>query len=249
MPTKATTKSKKEKPQQQQALLSSSFVHLGPPFAGQGPYPGGVWGLLPPPDGRSTPCPGYWAFVRRFPTIGGVVAQLGAATGTGAGSCVLYSGYQYVFKATVGGDHVIVLTMNMGPVSRLPRYGRVQIAGVLQIMGPGGHWADFYDDLPGNTSVTLVIRPRIQAGGLYTLKFGVAPIVENAGYGSYGEAILNSARLTQYLPYGVQAGTLAGPKATKRDDLLSSLINSGEEQEAQPISLEEASALGVSYSS
>ncbi|HEV2803171.1 MAG TPA: hypothetical protein VGW12_22075 [Pyrinomonadaceae bacterium] len=250
MPTKASTKSKKGKSQQQQQQsFTSSYVHLGPPFAGQGPYPGGQWGLLPPPDGRSTPCPGYWAFVRRYPTVGGIVAQLGANAGTGAGSCVLYSGYQYVFKPTVSGYHFIVLTLNLGPISRSHRYGKVQVAGVLQIMGPGGHWADFYEELPSNTSATLVIQPLIQAGGTYTLRFGAAPIVNNAGYQSYGEAIVNSASLIQYLPYGAQAGKLAPPKDAKRDALLSSFIKAGGEQEAQPISLEEAATLGVGYSS
>lgn len=252
MASKASTKSKKGKPQkpQNQQTLTSSCIHLGPPFAGPGPYPGGSWSLLPPPDGRSAPCPGYWAYVKRYPTVGGVVAQLGAETGTGAGSCVLYSGYQYVFTATYSGYQTFALTMNLGPVTRRPRYGRVQIAGVLQLMGPGGRWGDFYDDLPSNTSVCLVMTPLLQAGGLYTLRFGVAPIVENAGYGSYGEAILNSAELNQYLPYGAQAGQLtASGKEAGASGLLASILNSSDEQETEEISLHEAAALGVGYSS
>ncbi|HYG08929.1 MAG TPA: hypothetical protein VD835_03035 [Pyrinomonadaceae bacterium] len=248
MPTKTATKSKKAKPQSPQALIASN-VHLGPPFAGQGPYPGGAWGIFPAPDGRIVPCPGFWGFSRHFPTTGGIVAQLGAETGTGVAGCALYSGYQYIFKPTVAGEQTFILTLNMGPVSRRPRYGSVQIAGVLQIMGPGGHWADFYEDLPSNTGVTLAIRPRIQAGGIYTLRFGVAPIVNNAGYQSYGEAILNSAELKQYLPYGAQVAQAARPKAEQGGAALNSLLNSVDEQEAQNISLHEAATLGVGYSS
>lgn len=249
MPTKSSTKSKTGKSQPQQQALTSSYVHLGPPFAGQGPYPGGQWGLMAPPDGRSTPCPGYWGYIKRYPTVGGIIAQLGALPDTGAVPCSLYAGYQYVFKATVSGYHIIVLTLNLGPISRSHRYGKVQIAGVLQIMGPGGHWADFYEELPSYSSVTLLIQPLIQAGGIYTLRFGAAPIVQNVGYQSYGEAIVNSATLVQYLPYGAQAGKLLPPKNAKRDEQLSSLLKAGGEREAQPISLEEAATLGVGYSS
>ncbi|MDQ1557451.1 MAG: hypothetical protein QOD32_511 [Pyrinomonadaceae bacterium] len=252
MPSKASTKSKgKDKPQPQPSL-TASCINMGPPFAGQGAYPYPLstgWAQFPYPDGRVVPCPGFWGYGKHYGTTGGIVAQLGAEPGTGAAGCTLYAGYQYNFQATVAGDHIFVLTMNLGPVTRRPRYGRVQVAGILQIMGPGGHWADFYDDLPSNTGLTLAITPRLQAGGFYTLKFGVAPIVENAGYQSYGEAILNSSDLKQYLPYGAQAGQLAPARSAKSSDLLTSLLKSGNEQEAQPISLEEASGLGVGYTS
>jgi hypothetical protein len=109
-------------------------------------------------------------------------------------------------------------------------------------MGPGGHWADFYDDLPSNTSVTLVIRPLIQANQKYTLRFGVAPIIENAGQQSYGEAILNSAVLTEYLPYGVSA---TGFKAAESSGVLKSLLDPGKQQDARAVSLEDAAAMGV----
>lgn len=250
MPTKKTTKSKKEKPQPQQAL-AASCINLGPPFAGQGPYPypqSTGWGQFPYPDGRVVPCPGFWGYVKHYGTNGGIVAQLGAEPGTGAAGCSLYAGYQYVFTPRIGGVQTIVLTMSLGPVTRRPRYGRVQVAGVLQIMGPGGHWADFYDDLPSNTGVTLAITPNLTANASYSLRFGVAPIVENAGYQSYGEAILYSADLKQYLPYGAQAGQLAPARSARDNALLTSLLNSGKE-EAQPISLEEASGLGVGYNS
>lgn len=255
MPTKKTTKSKKEKPQpkpqpdQPQTALTASRIHLGPPFAGQGPYPGGAWGKYPPYDGRVTPCPGFWGYVKRFPTVGGIIAQLGAETGTGAAGCSLYSYYQYVFTPTVAGNHYITLTMNMGPVSRSHRYGRVQIVGVLQIMGAGNHWADFHDDLPSHSAVSMAIAPILRTDRVYTLRFGVAPIVENAGYASYGEAILNSADLKQYLPYGVQATNLAPSAATGGIDVLSLVLNSGGEQEAENISLHDAVASGVGYSS
>jgi hypothetical protein len=224
-------------------------MHLGTPFAGQGPYPGGAWGMFPVPDGRSVPCPGFWGFSRHYPTTGGIVAQLGAEPGTGSSGCTFYAGYQYVFKPTVAGDQLITATLNLGPVTRRPRYGRVQVAGVLQIMGPGGHWADFYDDLPSNTGITLAITPRIQAGGVYTLKFGVAPIVENAGQQSYGEAILNSAELKHYLPYGAQSAHASSAAADQGAELLNSLLNPGKAPEAGNISLHEAASLGVGYSS
>lgn len=253
MPTKKTTKSKKGKPQpptQQQQALTASHVHLGPPFAGSGAYPyPAAWGIFPAPDGRSVPCPGFWGFTRHYPTTGGIVAQLGAEPGTGSAGCTLYAGYQYVFKPTVAGDHLITATLNLGPVTRRPRYGRVQIAGVLQIMGPGGHWADFYEDLPSNAGVTLAITPRIQANQIYTLRFGVAPIVENVGYQSYGEAILNSAEVKQYLPYGAQAAQLTRASASPGHSILDSLLAEGDERDIQNISLHEAATFGVGYSS
>jgi hypothetical protein len=242
--TATKTKSKgKKQPQAASAALFATNVQLAPPCAGQGPYPGGAWSTFPAvPDGRVAPCAGFWGYLRRFPSTGGIVAQLGAEPGTGSASCTLYAGYQYVFAPSVGGEHVITLTLNLGPVTRRPRYGKVQIAGVLQIMGPGGHWADFYEDLPSNTAVTLCIRPRIQAYQKYTLRFGVAPIIQNAGQQSYGEAILNSAVLTQHLPYGVQA---AGFQATKSDGLLKALFDANNQQDAKEVSLEDAAAMGV----
>jgi hypothetical protein len=256
MPTKKTTKSKKGKPQSQtqaQPAIASSYVHLGPPFAGSGAYPGGAWGIFPADEARRfTPCPGFWGYSKHYPTTGGIVSQLGAEPGTGAAGCTLYAGYQYTFEPTVAGEHVIVVTMNLGAVTRRPRSGRVQVSGVLQIRTAdmrGSHWADFRDDLPSNTAITLVVKPTLERGRLYSLRFGVAPIVENAGFQSYGEAILNSAELVQYLPYGAPASQLAPPSAAKSDDGLSSLLNSGNEQEARNISLHDAVTFGVSHNS
>jgi hypothetical protein len=252
MPTKkSSTKSKKGSQPQQQAQFASGLT-LGPPFAGSAPYNQiWAWGKYPPYDGRVTPCPGFWGYVKRFPTVGGIICQLGAEIGTGNVPCTLYSYYQYMFTPGLAGEHIIVLTMNLGPVTRRPRYGVVQIYGVLQIMGPGGHWADVCHDLPSNTSVTLLIRPQMQLGGVYTLRFGVAPNVLNAGpqYPGYGEAILNSAVLTQYQPFGVKAEAIPSAVMTQGNALLKSVLKGGGEQEAQPISLEEASGLGVGYSS
>ncbi|HEX8070321.1 MAG TPA: hypothetical protein VF546_10245 [Pyrinomonadaceae bacterium] len=246
MPTKTTKKDKGETNKKKQQAALASAVYLGPPFYGWGPYPGGAWRRYPVADGLLVPCPGYWGYVKLYPTTGGMVAQLGAEAGTGAGSCLLYTYYQYVFSTPVAGEHIIALTLNLGPVSRRPRYGRVQILGVLQIMGPGGQWADFCEDLPSNTGITLVVRPRIQAGGLYTLRFGVAPLVENAGQQSYGEAIVNSALLTEFLPYGVQAAQTVGAKAAgASDDIISALLNSDEQQTTAIISLDDAVQAGV----
>lgn len=259
MPTKKTTKSKKGKPQPQPqpkpqtqtqlAALSAFRVNLGPPFAGQGPYPDGAWGIFPAPDGRSVPCPGFWGYSRHYPTTGGMVVQLGAEPATGAVPCAFYSGYQYTFSPTVAGGHLIILTLNLGQVTPRPRYGRVQLAAMLQIRGPGGHWADFYENLPSNTGITMAISPTIQAGERYTLRFGVVPIVENAGYQSYGEIIVNNAELKQYLPYNAQAARLAPSKAFQGESVLSSLLSAGDEREVQTISLHEAATFGVGHNS
>ncbi|HEV2803172.1 MAG TPA: hypothetical protein VGW12_22080 [Pyrinomonadaceae bacterium] len=254
MPTKASTKSKKAKgesqPQLQQAI-TASHLNLGPPFAGPGPFPHpAMWSQFPYPDGRRVPCPGFWGFVRHYPTVGGFVAQLGAEPATGLASCALYTGYRYTFTATLTGYHIIVLTLVLGQMTRRPRYGEAQITAVLYLTGAGGYWPDYYPgEVPSNTGITLSLSPLLIRGAVYTLNFWVTPIVYNVGYQSYGEAIVERADLKMFLPLGAQAGELARPEPTIGNALLGSVINAADELEAQPISLEEAATLGVGYSS
>jgi hypothetical protein len=240
MPTK-TTKSNGNKKQAASLALASKVIY-GPPFAGSGPF-GGVWSRSPQ---TPTTCPGFWTAVRHFPTTGGIVAQLGAQPGTGAVSCTQYVYYQYDFQAQVAGEQTFILTLNLGPVTRLPRGGQVYFWGVLQISGPGGQWADVNEDLSSNTGVTLSIRPWLQAGGQYRLRFGVAPIIQNAGFQSYGEVILNSANLVEYLAYGVQAAQSLSSGAGVNRDTLMALLNPGKKEVAKETSMEEAIKMGSS---
>jgi len=156
-----------------------------------------------------------------------MVAQLGAMPGTGKTFCFQYFYYQFDFTAQLAGVQTFILTMNVGPVTRLPRGGTVYIWGLLQMSGPGGPWAMVNGDIPSNTGVTLVIYPNLQKGERYQLIFGVVPQIYNAGYQSYAEAIVKSATLEGYLPYGVQSAEALSFDAGENRDILTVLANLG----------------------
>lgn len=250
MPTKAAKKSSKGKPQQPQ-VFSSAPVDLGPPFAGQGPYAGGSWGQFPRDDGRLEQCRVFWRYAKHFPSTGGVVSQLGAEPGAGSASCNSSVGYRYDFTPTAGGEYTFVLTLNLGPVTRRPRYGQVSTLAYFFVTDPLGDtaWDDDYPEPPSNTGITLCVRPQIRANQRYILVFGVHTDVRNAGYQSYGEVIVNSASLKQYLPYGAQAARAARPAGARRNRILSALRDPADQQGTREVSLQEGVERGVGYQS
>jgi hypothetical protein len=221
----------------------ASTVQLGPMFAGQGPYPGGVWSKFPKTPPPPPPCQGFWTAFRHFPSTGGIVAQLGAQPGTGAVVCYDYFGFQYVFTANVSGVHTITLTLNLGPVTSRPRGGQVYAYGLMQIAliprTGGQYWYDL-DTVSSNTAVTLSVSPTIQAGKKYILDFGVIPLVENAGNQSYGEIIVNSATLVERLPYGAQSAQAIRFEPAATSESIMALINPQKARSTQDVSLEQA---------
>jgi hypothetical protein len=245
---KKTTKSSAKKQQQPMTASVSSMIQLAPPCAGAGPHPGGVWSTFPyAPDGPQTYLAGtgFWGYVKRSPSVGGFVEQLGAEPGTGATYGFLYTGYRYDFTPFVAGDHFFSLALELGPVTRRPRYGKVTIYSVFRVFG---FQPQFSDELPSNTTYTMGVRALLQGGKRYTLEFGIAINVENAGYQSYGEAILRSAAVKEFLPYGAQAPGLRAPEPPASfKTILETGRQQSQQQQARPISLEEAAAMGVGH--
>ncbi|MGB7925845.1 MAG: hypothetical protein WCF57_21580 [Pyrinomonadaceae bacterium] len=240
---------KTEKTNGKQNAPSSALLaygaHLGPAFAGAGPF-NGSWSKFPYPPPTS-PCPGFWSAVRHYPLNGGMVAQVGAHPGTGSALCGQHVGFQYAFTAPLACEMVFNLTLNLGPVTRVPRGGQVSAWATLQLTrGDGGYCCppDINYDVPSNTGITLCIRPQIQARQRYILTFGILPIVQNAGYQSYGEIIANSANLEARYPYGVQVAQALRFDSAEKDERLMAFVNSGGKQKSQEISMEQALTVG-----
>ena len=248
MPTKTRKSSSKKSSGKAAAagasLSVASSVHFGPPFADYGPF-GGRWSRFPVTNPPPPPCPGFWSAFRHYPTAGGIVAQLGAGPTAGAIVCSQFIYYQYDFTAQVAGDQTFILTLNTGPVTRLPRGGEVNAWGLLDISGPGGRWAQINYDLPSYSSASIAIFPRLQAGGRYSLRCGVAPIVRNVGYQSYCEIIVNSMSLELYLPYGAQSAQALRADTGVNTETLMSLLNPSKKRVAKNTSMAEAIKMGV----
>ena len=243
-----STKTKKtngKKPTE--SALSASGVSLGPIFAGQGPFPGRGWSTFPPdyPPLQPPPCPGFWAAVKHFPLSGGIVAQLGAEPGTGQFICGHYAAYQYEFRPNVAYELVFNLTLNFGPISRRPRYGQIYTWAVLQVWGPNGFDRHLRDDLNSYAGITLSVRLQMEPRQTHYLNFGVVPVVENAGYQSYGEIIVKSASLEARYPYGVQAAETISFDVAGRKDSPLAFIDPDRKQKTRKISLKEAIELGT----
>lgn len=249
MPTKTRKSSSKKSSAKAAAAAGESLslasrVHFGPPFAAYGPF-GGRWSRFPVTNPPPPPCPGFWAAFRHYPTTGGIVAQLGAGPTAGAIICSQYFYYQYDFTAQVAGNQTFILTLNTGPVTRLPRGGEVYAWGLLDIRGPGGHWAQVNGDLPSYSSASVAIFPNLQAGGRYTLTCGVGPIVRNVGYQSYCEIIVNSMSLDLYLPYGSQSAQALRSDTGVDTHTLTAMLNPSKKRVPQNTSMAEAIKMGI----
>jgi hypothetical protein len=226
-----------------ESLSLASSVLLGPPFAGSGPL-GGYWSRFP---GTNTPasCPGFWAAVRHYPTVGGMVAQLGANYGTGSAFCSLSVNYQLSFTVQYPGVYAFLLSLNLGPVTTLHRGGAVYTFGVLQLTGPGAPTPMFISNLPSRGGVATTLYAYLQGGARYNLAGGVALQVLNAGYQSYGEIIVDSMAMYAYLPYGVQAAGAQAFDAGIDKQSLTALLNPSQKQDARKTSMEEAIKMGI----
>jgi hypothetical protein len=222
------------------ALASS--VLLGPPFAGAGPL-NGYWSRFPGTNNPAT-CPGYWNAVRHYPTVGGIVAQLGANYGTGSAFCSLNVNYQLNFSVQYPGVYAFLMSLDLGPITTLDRGGAVYTFGVLRLTGPGAPTPMFIK-LPSRGGVATTLYAYLQAGARYNLLGGVGLQVLNAGYQSYGEIIVDTMAMYAYLPYGVQAaGAMAFDEGIDRQSL-AALLNPSEKQVARKTSMEEAIKMGI----
>jgi hypothetical protein len=220
----------------------ASRVVLGPPFAGTGPF-GGYWSRFPGTNNPAT-CPGFWNAVRHYPTVGGIVAQLGANYGTGSAFCSLSVNYQFNFSVQYPGVYAFLMSLDLGPVTTLHRGGAVYTFGVLQLTGPGAP-SPMFINLPSKGVASTTLYAYLQAGARYNLAGGVALQVLNAGYQSYGEIIVDSMSMDAYLPYGVQAaGAMAFDEGIDKQSL-AALLNPSEKQVARKTSMEEAIKMGV----
>ncbi|HVG32570.1 MAG TPA: hypothetical protein VM911_05800 [Pyrinomonadaceae bacterium] len=222
--------------------LASSLL-LGPPFADNRPL-NGYWSRFPGANNPAT-CPGFWNAVRHYPTVGGMVAQLGANYGTGSAFCSLSVNYQLNFTAPAWGVYAFLLSLSLGPVTTLHRGGAVYTYGILQLTGPGAPSPMFISNLPSYAGVATTLYAYLQGGARYNLAGGVALQVLNAGYQSYGEIIVNSMAMYAYLPYGVQvAGAMAFDAGIEKQSL-AALLNPSEKQVARKTSMAEAIKMGL----